>query len=366
MATAKKLPSGSWRCQVFSHSEPMFDKSGNPVMDPKTNKQKQKRIYKSFTCDIPGPKGKREAERLASVWAVNKESSSSVYSKTVGQAYDDYIESRSSVLSPSTIREYKRSRRCDLQGIMDIKLYALTQERVQSEINRESLNHSPKSIRNMHGLLSAVIRTYRPEFVLRTSLPQKVPSKIYLPSESDILKIMDYVKDTEMEIPILLAAFGPMRRGEIAALNSDHIVGNIVYVEYSLAMDENKNWVRKKPKTKSGTRYIEYPDFVIEKLKGIDGPITNLKPNQISDRFIDIVNRTGVSKFRFHDLRHYCASILHALGIPDAYIMERGGWGSDSVLKNVYRHALEEKTKEMNRVANEYFSELCNTKYNTK
>ena len=43
---------------------------------------------------------------------------------------------------------------------------------------------------------------------------------------------------------------------------------------------------------------------------------------------------------RFHALRHYCASQLHALGMPDAYIMERGGWESDGVLKGIYRHTL--------------------------
>lgn len=357
MATARKLPSGSWRCQVFSHYE--------TVIDEETGKERKKRVYRSFTCDIPGPKGKREAERLASAWAASKENSSS-YSKTLGQAYDEYIAMRSSVLSPATLREYKRSRKSDLQGLMDKKVYALTQPMIQTEINRESLNHSPKTVRNMHGLLSAVLSVYRPEFALNTSLPERTPPKIYIPSEEDIKKVLAYAKGTEMEIPILLAAFGPMRRGEICALDSNHVDGNIVHVEYSMALDENNNWVKKAPKSLSGNRYIDFPDFVADKFKGIHGNITQLKPNQISDRFIDIVKRAGADKFRFHDLRHYCASIQHALGIPDAYIMRRGGWKNDTVLKQVYRHALEEKEKEMNHVANAYFSDLCNTKYNTK
>ena len=69
MATAKKLPSGSWRCQVFSHYEIVLDKNGKPVIDPKTKKQKQKRIYKSFTCDDPSARGKRKAEAMAAEWA---------------------------------------------------------------------------------------------------------------------------------------------------------------------------------------------------------------------------------------------------------------------------------------------------------
>ena len=36
MPTAKKLPSGSWRCQVFSHYEDLCGKDGKPVIDEKT------------------------------------------------------------------------------------------------------------------------------------------------------------------------------------------------------------------------------------------------------------------------------------------------------------------------------------------
>ena len=74
-----------------------------------------------------------------------------------------------------------------------------------------------------------------------------------------------------------------------------------------------------------------------------------------------MINSTGLPHFRFHDLRHYCASIQHAIGIPDAYIMQRGGWGSDGVLKEVYRHAMSDKENEMNTKANDNFNNLCNT-----
>ena len=49
-----------------------------------------------------------------------------------------------------------------------------------------------------------------------------------------------------------LAAFGPLRRGEISALDSDHIRGNTVTVEFSMVLDENKSWVIKQPKTSGG------------------------------------------------------------------------------------------------------------------
>lgn len=63
MATAKKLPSGSWRCLVYSHSESVLDDKGNTVYD-KDGKPKKKRIYESFTSDDPSPQGKKKPSSL--------------------------------------------------------------------------------------------------------------------------------------------------------------------------------------------------------------------------------------------------------------------------------------------------------------
>jgi len=346
MGKAKKLPSGNWRTLVYSHTEKADGKS--------------KRIYKSFTSE-----DRKESEYLAAQYARNRNTSSSVTLK-YGDALDKYIENRSSVLSPSTIREYKRSRRCDLQSLMDIRVCDLAQDKIQEAVNMESIKHSPKSVRNMHGLLSAVLGAYRPDFALHTDLPKKVRPNIYVPSDSEIQRLMEVTQGTEMEIPILLAAFGPMRRGEICALDSDHIKGNTVHVEFAMVMDENKEWVIKEPKSYAGNRYIDFPDFVIKQMEGIKGRIVNLNPANITDRFVDIIKKHEMNHFRFHDLRHYNASVSHALGVPDQYIMARGGWGNDAVLKSVYRHVMNDKTAQNNEAINSHFDKLCNTKCNTK
>ena len=61
-----------------------------------------------------------------------------------------------------------------------------------------------------------------------------------------------------------------------------------------------------------------------------------LTPNDITNRFKTVPKHAGLPHFRFHDLRHYNASIQHALGIPDAYLMQSGGRENDSVLKSVF------------------------------
>lgn len=156
-----------------------------------------------------------------------------------------------------------------------------------------------------------------------------------------------------------------MRRGEICGLSIDDIDGNIIHVHHSLVQGADKELHLKTPKTESSDRYIEAPSFVIEKIQK-QGYVTKLKPHSITIMFQRVLNNNNIPHFRFHDLRHYSASVQHALGIPDAYIMQRGGWSSDTVLKSVYRHAMNDRQKEMNQKTNSHFEELCNTKCNTK
>ena len=258
-----------------------------------------------------------------------------------------------------------RTKRTDLSEFENIKIKDVTQEYIQEFINDKAKNKAPKTVRNVHGLISAVLSQYRPDMRLTTVLPKKVRPDLYIPSDCEIKRLMQHITGTEMELPILLAAFGPMRRGEIAALTMDNIVGNRVHVCKNMVLNDERRWIIKQPKSYAGDRFIDYPDFVAEKWQGITGNITDLNPNIITSRFWHILKNAGLPHFRFHDLRHYSASIQHALGIPDAYIMQRGGWQTDGVLKAVYRHAMNDRQTEMNNIANAHFSDLCNTKCNT-
>ena len=348
MPTAKKLPSGSWRCQVYDYT----DENG-------------KRHYKSFTSTDQSAKGKREAEKMAADYAAEKELRSHC-SLTFGEAFDNYVKDRESVLAVSTIREYKRTKRVDLSEFDKIKIENITPEQIQEFVNRKAREKSPKTVRNIYGIISAVLGVYRPEMALNATLPQKVPPKLYIPTDEDVKTLLSHIDDEDMMIAVLLAAFGPLRRSEICGLEDIDFNGNIAHIQRAVVLDENKQWVDKTTKSVAGNRYVPLPDFVMDRISGRKGRIVHLKPNQISDRFIDLVARSGLPRFRFHDLRHYCASIQHALGVPDAYIMQRGGWGSDAVLKQVYRHALSDQSEQLNHVINDHFSNLCNTKYHTK
>ena len=358
MATGKKLPSGSWRCRVFSHYEEIKQPDGTT---------KKKSVYKSFTSDNPTKQGKKEVELAAAQYAANRKITSiSAADMTVGAAMDDYIAKRTAVLSPRTIMSYKTIRNKNVGTLVDIKLCNLTKEDVQEAVNIASVNHAPKTVKNIHGFISVIVKQYHPDLALNTALPKKVRPNIYVPSDKDIQALIAYVKDSDMELPVLLAAFGPMRRGEICALDTKNIKNNVVHVCCNKVKDGNGGWIIRQPKTYAGDRYIKYPDFVADLWKNKKGLLVEMNPNKVTEHFRKTLISIGLPHFRFHDLRHYSASIQHALGVPDSYIMQRGGWGNDGVLKAVYRHTMESKEAEMNQIANKHFEELYATKYDTK
>ena len=55
-----------------------------------------------------------------------------------------------------------------------------------------------------------------------------------------------------------------------------------------------------------------------------------------------------------------------ALGIPDKYAMERGGWSSPSVMKTVYQHTFSAERKIVDDKIDNYFLSLFHTDLHTK
>ena len=166
--------------------------------------------------------------------------------------------------------------------------------------------------------------------------------RVHVPTELEVKGLLQIFRNTELEVPIMLAAYGGLRRGEICALRMSDIDGDFVHVSRAVVRDPSGEWVTKDPKTASSVRSVLLPHFVIERIRA-QGYITHLLPSQVSNRFWKKQRNLGIPPYCFHSLRHFHASYLHYLNIPDAYIMQRGGWSTPSVMQSIYRHALEDK-----------------------
>lgn len=339
MAKAKKLKSGNWRVLIYEYTD-----------------EQKKRHYKSITAPT-----KKEAEYKAAEYALNRKEET-YDDLTLKDAYERYISSKSAVLSPSTIAGYKKLSKNHFQKLMPMKLSKITAKHIQIAVNEMSADHSPKSVRNAHGLLHSVIRTYRPSFDFTTTLPQKIKPQYTIPTTADIATLLEQAND-KIRVPILLASQGGLRRSEICALTADDFTDLGVNVNKATVIDSDKNLVIKTTKTVAGTRFVPLPQSVIVEAK--NWQYFGMSPTILQGQFNRLVDKSEVPHFSFHKLRHYFASELHANGVPDKYIAEIGGWETVEVLHNIYQHTLKDKQKSMtDKVINVFNTNFKNATQN--
>ncbi|MBR0484680.1 MAG: site-specific integrase [Oscillospiraceae bacterium] len=339
MAKAKKLPSGNWRVQVYAGK----DESG-------------KKIMKSFTAPT-----KRQAEAEAAMYLVaKKESENSEI--TVGQAIDSYISAKENVLSPVTIRCYRKYREKWLQGLMDIPVSELNVMLVQNEINQEARHLSPKSLRNAYGLLSAAVRMHCPSMILNVTLPSREHKIKELPEPREVIQA---IQGTDVELPCLLALWLSLRMSEVRGIKYSDICGNVLTIHRTIVTFDGHHIEKNQTKTYNSTRQHVLPERILELIRqqresadcDEDYVITSCGQT-ISKKFIRLLEKNHVKRMTFHELRHLNASVMLQLGVPDKYAMERGGWSTNETLKTVYQHTFTEKRQEIDRQINRYFDSI--------
>lgn len=343
MSDAKKLPSGKWRNLLY------VGKDANG-----------KRKYESFTADT-----KREANLLASERARELEQgirrNRIPMELTVGEAIDRYIDDRDAILAPKTVREYRGYRRNYLQGIMNVKIKRLTADMIQREINKDAQRLSPKSVHNAWALVHSALVAVVPELDYKVILPKRQKREMRIPSNEQLIQIFDAIEGRRLELPVLLGATCGLRRGEIVALDLNRDVDYdrcVISVNKAMSNNAAGEWVVKSTKTAESTREVDAPGWVIEKLREArDAGYCWMKPDGISSEFAEVCRRLGL-EIRFHDLRHYYASLMLSLGVPDKYAMARMGHATPNMLKNVYQHLMDDKDREVTQILNDHFERM--------
>ena len=132
MANASKLSSGAWRTLA-------------------TKTINGKKVRKSFTvhpdeCGGDSKKAKTLSERNAREWVLNTEMDENYV--TVATAIDLYIKDRSSVLSPSTIADYKRMAK-HFSDLLPLDAHDIDSKAIQGTINGMAMNSlNARTIKN--------------------------------------------------------------------------------------------------------------------------------------------------------------------------------------------------------------------------
>lgn len=337
MATAKRLPSGNYRVRVYVGQG-----------------ADGKKMYRSFTA-----KTKKQAERDAMNYLDREVGPAGAL--TFKRAEDIFLAQRGPVLSPSTRRGYtgmKRELESRYEHFCNTELSLIKSADLQAVINDLlARGRKPKTVKNYIGYISAVF-SLQDVALPKVKLPEKVQYEIYIPDEVTIRQVLALAKGTELEIPILLAITVPARRGEICGLTLSDLSGeDELHIHASVVEDEEWEWHTKAPKTFSSDRYVKIPHDVAELIRQ-QGYVTHLTPDEVSSKFRWLLKSNGMKHFRFHDLRHFGCSVMHLMGIPDQYILERGGWATDTVMKQIYRHTLSEGRRMTNQAIEQKFGSM--------
>ena len=302
----RRLPSGAWNCRVMI--------GGQSYSFTHADKKTVVRMASDFADDY-----RRKMDN-----------------PTLLERMREYVAENTERLSPSTVRSYNGMIRMIAERtprIASKRLSAITEQDV-SDIVRPL--RTLKTKRNYVNFIHACTGKSAGKL---TGVSSK---RVHVPTELEVKGLLQLFRDTELEVPIMLAAYGGLRRGEICALRMSDIDGDFVHVSRAVVRDQSGQWVTKEPKTASSVRSVLLPHFVIERIQE-QGYITHLLPSQVSNRVWKRQRNLGIPPFCFHSLRHFHASYLHYLNIPDAYIQKRGGWANASTLQNIYRHALADK-----------------------
>ncbi len=181
--------------------------------------------------------------------------------------------------------------------------------------------------------------------------------------------LFEAAKDTLLEIPIFLGAFYGLRRSEALGLKWDAIdfqngTITIRHTVTSCTIDGKHVQVAKDTtKTKSSMRTLPLVPVFKEKLLKVkeqqaeyrrvcgkcydnryleyicvDEMGTLISPHYLTAAFPKLLDKNELRRIRYHNLRHSCASLLLANGVPMKQIQEWLGHSDFSTTANVYAH----------------------------
>ena len=278
----------------------------------------------------------------------------------LSEAFDMFIQARDNTLSPSTTKAYMSIRANSFKALMDKPVDLITAEDIQREINAMAPLLAPKTIRNKVALLLSVVDKYAHKPLQRSyNIPPKKPRELSIPTKEDVDRLISYCHETpeyhEYELPIILGAYCGLRRGEICALSYDDVdlKAKAIRVTKSQVLTQYNDYEIKAPKTSAGYRAVPLNDYaldLIRKRSKAKLPLISVNISQLSDIFnTTLRHKVGVS-CRFHDLRHFFASMLLVNGVPDLYAIRLTGHSTTHMLKNVYQHTFPQQMHEYEEI----------------
>ena len=301
---------------------------------------------------------------------------------TGGVLFADYIEQWLEVAKPTiavatyasycamvkrAIAPYFRERRITLQGLTPKDIQDFYLEKLKT-VSASSVIHYHANIHRAlkHAVKLDLIPTNPADKIDRPKKDRFIGS--FYDAE-EVNKLFEVSKGTKLEFPILFGAFYGLRRSEALGLKWDAIDFEndsitIRHTVTSVTLDGKVQLVAADTtKTKSSLRTLPLVPFVKERLLLLKKEQENnrrlcgrsyhkqfagyvcinemgdlIKPHYVTEQFPKLLDANGLRRIRFHDLRHSCASLMLANGVPMKQIQDWLGHSDFSTTANIYAH----------------------------
>lgn len=259
-----------------------------------------------------------------------------------------------------------------------IKLFDLSVVHIQTFYNElmTKYNLSANTVIHHHALIRKcldyafkmdIIPSNPADKIQRPKIEQFI-SSFYTKSELNTL--FEKSKNDPLELIILVTAFYGLRRSEVLGLQWDSFdfENKTITIKHTVTItntEGNNRKIEGKDRTKNKSSYRTLPlfDNIATKLlefkekqesfKKAFGNTYNkkflqyvfvnpqgkiIRPDYVTQHFSILLENIGLKHIRFHDLRHSCASLLLAKGIPMKSIQEWLGHSNFSTTANLYAH----------------------------
>lgn len=283
------------------------------------------------------------------------------------EGYEQYIERH---IKPSLGN-------IELDKLRPLQLQSFYSEKLKTgKINGKG-GLSKQTVRTLHRIIhGALTQAVKWQLIVRNVAdcveppkPKKYEAKFLDTEQTNLL--IEKVQKTDIYIPVIIAIYTGMRRGEVLGLSWENINFEKKYIKVVQELSCTKQGLKiLPPKTNKSIRNIAIPDTLIKILKihkakqmenklllgkeyqNIDMVCTypNGKlfyPKRFSAKFHELLEKNKLPIVRFHDLRHSHASLLVKLGIQPKVISERLGHSNIGITMDLYSHLYEEADKEV-------------------
>ncbi len=306
--------------------------------------------------------------------------------KTLNQFLPDWLNNNQASLRPKTADQYKRIiEKHILPHIGEVKLKDLRLDYLEEfYASLLTAGVGVRTVRLVHGVLHRSLeKAVRYGLVMRNpvqgaSLPRYRHAEMMVLDETQVSQLLVSVIGCRNEALYHLAVTTGMRQGEIFGLKWSDLqwVSGRLYVQRQVQQVRGKTWDTVEPKTRSGKRVIKLGEGTLQKLREhkerqeverkVAGDLwqdldfifsssvgTPIDASNLRLDFHKVLDRAGLPKIRFHDLRHTAASLMLNHGVPVIVVSKMLGHSKPSITMDIYGHLYNEMQDEAAKLMDE-------------